>query len=103
MRNFIRNLLALALAIGLLAVPFFVIRIAYEIAFVGAGPEIEQLRYDMAGISGSASEDVVGQATAWNQTIRRMQAYNAQWWGDPFIPDQWESVSPLPVRDPSSM
>ena len=97
MRNAVRNTLALAIAVGLLAVPFVIIRVAYEIAFVGAAPEIEQLRSDMADIPGPASEDVVGQATTWNQTIRRMQAYNSRWWGDPFIPDAWDRVSVLPI------
>lgn len=97
MRNAIRNVLALALAIGVLCVPCAVIRVSYDIAFVGASPEIEQLRSDMAGVTGEASEDVLGQATTWNQTIRRMQAYNARWWGDPFIPDDWDDVAVLPI------
>jgi hypothetical protein len=95
----IRNLLALAIAIGVLSVPFLVVRVSYEIAFVGASPEVEQLRSDMKYVATAASEDVMGQATKWNQTIRRMQAYNAQWWGDPFIPDDWDAVALLPIPD----
>ncbi|MBN2022750.1 MAG: hypothetical protein JW809_08130 [Pirellulales bacterium] len=97
MRDTMRNLLAVAVAIGLLCVPAAVVRISYDIAFVGAGPAIEQLRSDIGNLSGESSEDVVGQATQWNQRIRSMQAYNAQWWGNPFIPDDWDRVEPLPV------
>ena|GEM_PF-6766617 len=97
MKNAIRNIVAIAIAIVLLCIPIAVIRISYEIAFVGAGPAIEQLRSDIAGISGKASEDVIGQATAWNQTIRSMQAYNDRWWGNPFIPDEWDEVELLPI------
>ncbi len=97
MNNAIRNLIAIVIAIVLLCMPAAVIRLSYEVSFVGAGPAVEQLRSDIADIAGVASEDVVGQATSWNQTIRSMQAYNDSWWGDPFIPDEWDSVSPLPI------
>jgi hypothetical protein len=97
MRNAIRNVVALVLAFGVLCVPCAVIRVSYDVAYVGASPEIEQLRSDMIGLSGAASEDVLGQATQWNQRIRRMQAYNARWWGDPFIPDAWDQVAVLPI------
>ncbi|MBN2296563.1 MAG: hypothetical protein JXM70_29310 [Pirellulales bacterium] len=97
MKNYIRNIVAIAIAFVLLCIPMTVIRLSYEIAFVGASPAIEQLRSDLTDIAGIASEDVVGQATAWNQKIRSMQAYNGMWWGDPFIPDQWDSVVELPI------
>ena len=97
MKNIIRNLLAISIAIALLCVPLAVVRLSYEISLVGTVPAIEQLRSDITGIEEPASEDVVGQATAWNQRIRSMQAYNDQWWGDPFIPDQWDSIDQLPI------
>ena len=97
MKNAIRNSVAITIAIVLLCIPMTVIRLSYEVAFVGAGPSIEQLRSDIADIDGPASEDVVGQATVWNQKIRSMQAYNDRWWGDPFIPDEWDRVSVLPI------
>ncbi len=97
MTNAIRNSVAITIAIVLLCIPMTIIRLSYEVAFVGAGPSIEQLRSDIANIDGPASEDVVGQATAWNQTIRSMQAYNDRWWGDPFIPDEWDRVSVLSI------
>ena len=100
MGNVIRNVLAVGITVGLLAVPFAIVRASYEVAFVGAAPEIEQLRSDMAKIPGAAPDEVLGQATEWNQTIRRMQAYNSTWWGDPFIPDAWEGVAPLSVSGP---
>lgn len=97
MGNVIRNLVAIALGIALLAAPLAIVRASYEIAFVGAAPQIEQLRADLDGVSGAASEDVLGQATEWNQRIRRMQAYNSRWWADPFIPDAWDRVRLIDV------
>ena len=97
MRNFIRNILALVIAIGLLAIPFLVIKVGYWISYVGDIEEIQQLHSDMDKLDDPISSDVVGQATAWNQTIRRMQAYNSMWWGDPFVPDEWDDVSLLPI------
>ncbi len=97
MKNRIRNAVALLIAFVLLGVPAFIIRATYEILFVGASPAIEQLRSDMNRIESPISEDVIGQATKWNQKIRIMQAYNKRWWGDPFIPDSWNSVPLLPI------
>ena len=97
MRNAIRNAIAIAIAIFLLSVPAVVVRVSYDIALVGAGPAIEQLRSDMARITGAASEDVMGQATSWNQKIQSLRAYNSRWWGDPFIPDGWNRIAVLPI------
>lgn len=103
MKNMIRNALAVVIAVALLAVPFLVIRLGFEVAFIGTNQEIEQLRYDMVGIStgglthGGNIGVALGQATSWNQTIRRMQAYNQRWWGDPFIPDGWNNISTIPI------
>ena len=97
MREGIRNAVAIAIAVAVLCVPAAVIRVTYEIGWFGASPAIEQLRSDMARIAGPASEDVIGQATSWNQKIRTLQAYNDRWWGDPFIPDDWDSVQLLSI------
>ena len=99
MRNAIRSLLALTVAISVLAVPFLVIRVGYNIAYFGAAVEIEQLRSDLARLSDAVPGEVVGQATQWNQTIRRMQEYNGQWWGDPFLPDEWGKVTMLAIPE----
>ncbi|MBN1910015.1 MAG: hypothetical protein JW818_09770 [Pirellulales bacterium] len=103
-RDTFRNMMAIAVAIGLLCVPALIIRISYEIALVGAVPAIEQLRADINDISGVSSEDAIGQATQWNQRIRTLQAYNAQWWGNPFIPDAWNDIEliPIPKMPPTS-
>ena len=74
MRDYVRNAVAVAIAVGLLCVPAGIIRLSNEVALVGASPAIEQLRSDINNISGVSSEDVVGQATKWNQRIRSMQA-----------------------------
>jgi hypothetical protein len=103
MQNVIRNMTAAVIAITILVVPFLVVRMGFEVAFIGTSQEIEQLRNDMVGISrgglthGGNIGVALGQATSWNQTIRRMQAYNYRWWGDPFIPDGWNNISTIPI------
>ena len=103
MRDAIRNTLALIIAMAILAIPFLVIRLGFDVALIGTEPEIEQLRADMVGISqggltqGGNIGVALGQVTSLNQRIRRMQAYNNRWWGDPFIPDGWERLEPIPI------
>jgi len=97
MGNIVRNCLALLIAIGLLVVPFGIIRVAYEVGYIGDRPQIEQLRNDLTGVGNVRSISLIGQATEWNQRIRRMQAYNATWWGSPFIPDQWNDMELLSI------
>jgi LysM repeat protein len=103
MPNFLRSTLAILIAFGLLCVPFLVIRVGYSIDLIGAKTQIEQLRSDMQNISDVLLSSVVGQATKWNQTIRSRQAYNNTWWGDPLIPDDWDTIAmlPLPSQDVS--
>lgn len=97
MSNFLRSILALAIAVSLLSVPFLVVRVGYVVDLIGAKTQIDQLRFDMTNISEAALGDVVGQATAWNQTIRSRQAYNDTWWGDLLIPDDWNHIAMLPM------
>lgn len=97
MPNIVRNTVAIMIALILLSVPAIIIRVSYEISLVGAGPAIEQLRGDMTRADVAASEDVIGQATAWNQKIRSLQAFNSRWWADPFIPDTWDTIPFLEI------
>ena len=97
MPNYIRNIVAIMIALVLLLLPAIIIRVSYEISLVGAGPAIEQLREDMASAEITAAEDMIGQATAWNQRIRSLQAYNSRWWADPFIPDAWDKIPFLAI------
>ena len=99
MGNNIRNGVAIAIALLLLLVPAIIIRVSYEIALVGACPAIEQLRVDMTHTVVAASEDVLGQATTWNQKIQSYRAYNSRWWGDPFIPDYWDRIPLIKIAD----
>ena len=48
--------------------------------------KIEQLRSDAAHVDPTQAEDVIGQVTVWNQTIRENQALNATWWAGWLIP-----------------
>ena len=103
MHDATRNTLAFAIAIVILTVPFVVIRLGFNVAFIGNKQEIEQLRSDMLRVSeggltqGGNIGVALGQVTSWNQRIRRMQAYNNRWWGDPFIPDEWDSTETIPI------
>ena len=65
----------------------------------GAVAEIEQLRSDAEKVRFGESEDVVGQIAAWNQTIKRMQRYNNLWWADWLVPDGWDDVEIIRVKE----
>lgn len=97
MRSNMRNTVAIIIAIVLLSIPLVIIRVSFEIALIGDRPAIEQLRSDMTSINGPASEDVIGQATSWNQKIQTLRAYNTRVWAAPFIPDDWNHINLLPI------
>lgn len=62
----------------------------------GALSQIEQLRADMMHVSKN-SEDIIGQAADWNQTIKSKQAYNKIWWSKMYIPNAWDEVEPIAI------
>lgn len=66
-------------------------------ALPGDLAQIEQLRMDSVDLDPSQAEDVIGQITVWNQTIRQKQALNDQWWAAIIVPDEWDSVELIPV------
>lgn len=70
------------------------------IVFVSAEAQISQLRQDLRKLEGQQiSEDVIGQATEWNQTIAEQQRWNQipvfQW----YIPNGWDDIEPLPIPE----
>lgn len=89
-------------AIG--ATLFVVLAIVYgtvcavnQVGLHGALAEIEQLREDIRSTRTGNNEDVVGQATQWNQAIKRAQAYNRLWYLDLAVADEWDSVEPIQI------
>lgn len=69
-----------------------------HMTFPGERASIESLRSDLLKVGGQAvGEDVLGQATQWNQIIRERQAYNRTWWAGWAIPDGWNEIKPLPM------
>jgi hypothetical protein len=65
--------------------------------YMSAVPMIERLRVDSLGIAPAASEDVLGQITAWNQTIATMQRWNRVPALCLFVPNGWDAVEYIPV------
>ena len=63
----------------------------------GALSKIEQLREDARCVSAAESEDVIGQVTQANQTIREKQRYNDVWFAAWSIPNAWDNVATIPV------
>lgn len=59
--------------------------------------QIEQLRADSKDLDPTQAEDVIGQITMWNQSIRQKQTLNDQWWAAIIIPDEWDDVKLIPV------
>jgi len=59
---------------------------------ISGAAAIEQLRVDVQRVTGTASEDVIGQVTEWNQAIKSYQRYRTIWWGRLFVPKAWETV-----------
>lgn len=71
---------------------------ANHLSFPGARAEIEALRADLSKLDNRAvGEDVLGQATQWNQRIRGNQAYNKLWWSGWLTPDGWDEIELLPI------
>ena len=63
-----------------------------ELDVVGSFAKIEQLRSDVQKIDSRSNEDVIGQVTEWNQTIRSCKQYREKWWGRIGTPEEWEDV-----------
>lgn len=60
--------------------------------------QIEQLRSDVARLTGEERQNAVGQAVRTNQMIRSKQTYRKLWWSKPYVPKQWESVELIDVE-----
>ena len=91
------RLLAAVLTAGTLAFCAVVLVLSYAVALPGDLSKIEQLRADSAVVDPTQAEDVIGQVTVWNQTIRENQTLNATWWAGWAIPDEWDAVALIPV------
>lgn len=65
--------------------------------YVSGAEAIKQLRADMQHVSVQRSEDVVGQATDWNQRIRSNQRWNRVPIVCVLIPNGWDNIEPIPM------
>lgn len=86
------TILAVACVVGLAAL----MAVVNHAKFPGEVAQIEQLRKDVQKVSASGSEDVIGQATHWNQVIASYQRYNRTIF-DPIIPDGWDSIALIAI------
>jgi hypothetical protein len=72
-------------------------KVTNTIEFRSAEAAIEALRIDLKVLDLSAGEDVIGQATTWNQKIRRWQRQNQMIVLGWTIPDGWDDIDLLPI------
>jgi hypothetical protein len=82
-----------ALIIGAVVIPTAVV--SNWMTYTSAAVEIEQLRTDMQNVSAQRSEDVVGQATGWNQAIMRHRRWNRVPVVCLVIPNGWDHIEPI--------
>ena len=68
-----------------------------RVKYTSAVPMIEHLRKDIRVVAPSRAEDVYGQATQWNQTIAKKQAWNQVPFVCLLIPNGWDMVQPIEV------
>lgn len=59
---------------------------------------VEQLRLTASQVDLRASEDVAGKVADFNRSLASAKWMNQQWWGDAFVPDEWDTVAFIPVR-----
>jgi hypothetical protein len=55
------------------------------------------LRASAKAVDLNSSEDVYGKVVDFNQQLAQNKWMNQQWWGDPFVPDEWDTVTAIPV------
>ena len=66
--------------------------------FVGASVQIEQLREDITKVDVQSNEDVMGQATEWNQAIRAWRRYNQVPLVCIFVPNGWDEIELIEIK-----
>lgn len=101
-RNIGCNVGTLSLAILVLFIASIVFGPMYNnwVYFISAEAQIQQLRYDLEKLDGqSISEDVIGQATEWNQKIAEQQRWNLIPVYQLYIPNGWDNIEPLPIPE----
>ena len=63
--------------------------------YISAEVKIERLRYDMRELDVRQAEDVIGQATAWNQRIVSEQRWNRVPVICLLVPNGWDNIKTL--------
>lgn len=58
---------------------------------------LRETRDAAARLGCQASEDVLGKAVDWNQTMTSNRAWNERWIIDPFVPDGWDTVTVIEI------
>ena len=60
--------------------------------------DIEALKDAAARVDIQQSEDIYGKVADFNRELARYQWANQRWWEDPFIPDEWDTVTAIPLE-----
>ena len=87
----------MAIILGVLLLAAAIAMCANYYDFMASSASLEALRVDAANLSEPASEDVIGQITAFNQRIAAMQRLNGSPFVCLFIPNGWDALRPIPV------
>lgn len=61
--------------------------------------EVAELRRIAQAIDLNASEDIAGKVADFNVSLASRQWWNRNVWGDPFIPDEWDTVRVIAVPE----
>lgn len=84
-------------AAGLLGLCAFVATM--EKVYIGqALADAASLRESAALVDPDKSEDVFGKVADFNRDLAQKKWSNRTWWEGPFIPDEWDTVSVIPIR-----
>jgi len=61
--------------------------------------EIEQLRLAAETAQYGENEDILGMVAETNQNIAVKQQYNRKWWAGWAIPDGWDLIEPIDIKN----
>ena len=90
-------IILLGCAVGIAALIMGSVRIVDGYAAVQAEAAVEQLGSDVWGVDVLSNEDVMGQITEWNQTIRSKQRLKDTFWGGIVTSSRWRMIELIEI------
>lgn len=68
-----------------------------KLSVQGKLASVAALRQAAAAVDLEQSEDIYGKVADFNSELASQQWLNRQWWGDAFVPDEWDTVQAIPI------